>query len=166
MQPFILTRTLVIRTQRKLKQLFDVTHRSWLNFSCSEVINWWKAEIQWFIDFCECRDLYRIDGEPMGFECKNFQGYTTLKLFDEIQHMMEKEVGNFYCTNYVSFQRKWTSSISCIKCVKLRTLRSRGGGQLSIPRISFAVVSLNQLGVRNSRNEFVQGSLRRRVSWN
>ena len=48
-----------------------------------------------YIDFSECRDLYRIDGEPMEFECKNFQGYTTLKLFDEVHHMMEMEVGIF-----------------------------------------------------------------------
>ena len=38
----------------------------------------------------ECRDLHRIDGEPMVFKCNIFPGHTTLKLFDEIPHMMEE----------------------------------------------------------------------------
>ena len=34
------------------------------------------------------KDLDRIDGEPMEFEWKNFQGFTTLRILDEIQKMM------------------------------------------------------------------------------
>ena len=34
------------------------------------------------------KDLDRIDGEPVEFEWKNFPGFTTLGILDEIQKMM------------------------------------------------------------------------------
>ena len=34
------------------------------------------------------RELDRIDGEPMEFEWKNFPGFTTVEILDEIQKVM------------------------------------------------------------------------------
>ena len=32
----------------------------------------WKEKIEWFVNSSQCRELDRIDGEPMEFERKNF----------------------------------------------------------------------------------------------
>ena len=48
----------------------------------------WKEKIDWFMNSFQCRELDRIDGEPMEFELTNFPGYTTLQIFAEIQNMM------------------------------------------------------------------------------
>ena len=41
-----------------------------------------------FLETRYLKDLDRIDGEQMESECKNFLGFTTLGIFDEIQKMM------------------------------------------------------------------------------
>ena len=53
--------------------------------SCTETI-------EWFNDSISCRELYRIDGEPVVFEWNIFTGHTTLKLLREVQNMMKKEL--------------------------------------------------------------------------
>ena len=48
--------------------------------SYPESIDAWKKKIEWFTSTPQYRELDRIDGEPMEFECKNFQGFTTLQI--------------------------------------------------------------------------------------
>ena len=51
-------------------------------------IDAWKNKIEWFTGAPQCRELDRIDGEPMEFEWTNFfQGSTTLQILAEIQKM-------------------------------------------------------------------------------
>ena len=47
-----------------------------------------KEKIDWFMNSSKCREMDRIDGEPMEFEWKNIQGFTTLQILAEIQNMM------------------------------------------------------------------------------
>ena len=47
-----------------------------------------KEEIDWFTNSSQCRELDRIDGEPMEFQGKVFTGFTTLQILAEIQNMM------------------------------------------------------------------------------
>ena len=46
----------------------------------------WNEKIAWFMNSFQCRELDRI--EPMEFEWKHFQGFTTLQILTEIQNMM------------------------------------------------------------------------------
>ena len=48
----------------------------------------WKEKIDWFMKSSQCRELDRIDGEPMEFEWRNFTGFTTLQILAGIQNMM------------------------------------------------------------------------------
>ena len=41
-----------------------------------------------FLETRYLKDLDRIDGEPIEFEWKNFTGFTTLGILDEIHKMM------------------------------------------------------------------------------
>ena len=53
----------------------------------------WTNKIKWYLETRYLRNLNRIDGEPMEFEWTIFQGFTTLGILEEIQHMMtEKNV--------------------------------------------------------------------------
>ena len=45
----------------------------------------WKEKIDWFMYSTQCRELDRIDGEPMEFGWTNFPGFTTLQILAEIQ---------------------------------------------------------------------------------
>ena len=51
-------------------------------------ISAWKEKIEWFMHSSQCRELDRIDGEPMEFEWEIFPGFTTLQILAEIQNMM------------------------------------------------------------------------------
>ena len=48
----------------------------------------WTNKIKWYLETRYLRNLNRIDGEPMEFEWKIFQGFTTLGVLEEIQKMM------------------------------------------------------------------------------
>ena len=48
----------------------------------------WKNQIKWYLETGYLKDLDRIDGEPIEFEWKNFQGSTKLGILEEIQKMM------------------------------------------------------------------------------
>ena len=48
----------------------------------------WKEKIDWFMNSSQCRELERIEREPMEFEWKHFPGFTTLEILAEIQNMM------------------------------------------------------------------------------
>ena len=50
----------------------------------------WKKQIQWYSDNNYFSELNRIDGQPMDFEWKIFQGFTTVAILNEIQLMMGK----------------------------------------------------------------------------
>ena len=45
----------------------------------------WKEKIYWFMNSSQYRELDRINGEPMEFEWKNFPGFTTLDILEEIE---------------------------------------------------------------------------------
>ena len=47
-----------------------------------------KEKIEWFMNSLQCRELDRIDGEPMEFEWTNFPGFTTMQILAEIQKML------------------------------------------------------------------------------
>ena len=51
-----------------------------------------KAGSNGILETCYLKDLNRIDGELMEFEWTNFPGFTTLKILDEIQKMMNYSV--------------------------------------------------------------------------
>ena len=53
-----------------------------------EPIEAWKNKIRWCLENRYLKDLNRIDGEPMKFEWKIFQGFTTLGILEEIQKFM------------------------------------------------------------------------------
>ena len=46
-----------------------------------------ENKIKWYLETRHLKDLNRIDGEPLEFELKNFQGFTTLGL---LGHCMER----------------------------------------------------------------------------
>ena len=48
----------------------------------------WKEKVDCFMNSSQCRELDRIDGEPMEFEWTNFRGFTALQILAEIQNMM------------------------------------------------------------------------------
>ena len=48
----------------------------------------WKNKIRWYLETRYLEDLDRIDGEPMEFEWKNFRGFSTLEILEEIQKLM------------------------------------------------------------------------------
>ena len=48
----------------------------------------WKKKNNWFMNLFQCRELDRIDAEPMEFEWKVLPGFTTLQILAEIQNMM------------------------------------------------------------------------------
>ena len=48
----------------------------------------WREKMEWTTVSPQCRELDRVDGEPMEFECPNFPGFTTLQILAEIQKMM------------------------------------------------------------------------------
>ena len=48
----------------------------------------WKDRIKWCLETGYLKDLDRINGEPMEFEWKNFPGFTTVGIFDEILKIM------------------------------------------------------------------------------
>ena len=50
----------------------------------------WKKQIQWYSDNDYFSELDRIDGQPVEFEWKIFQGFTTVGILNEIQQMMGK----------------------------------------------------------------------------
>ena len=47
-----------------------------------------EGENRMVFEFIQCRELDRIDGEPMELEWKMFPGFTTLQILSEIQNMM------------------------------------------------------------------------------
>ena len=53
-----------------------------------EPVKAWESRINWFLETRYLKDLDRIDGEPMELEWKNFPGFTTWGILDEIQKMM------------------------------------------------------------------------------
>ena len=52
----------------------------------------WKEKINWLLNSSQCRELDRIDEEPMEFEWKNFAGFTALQILamTEIQCELEQ----------------------------------------------------------------------------
>ena len=48
----------------------------------------WKNKIRLYLETRFLKDLNRMDGEPMGFEWKNFPGFTTWGILEDIQKMM------------------------------------------------------------------------------
>ena len=50
----------------------------------------WEDKLSWFKASPQYRTLDTIDGEPMEFEWNIFQGFTTLKLVDEVQKFRNK----------------------------------------------------------------------------
>ena len=48
----------------------------------------WKEKIDWFMNLPQCRELDRIDGEPMELEWKHFPGFAALHILAEMQNMM------------------------------------------------------------------------------
>ena len=48
----------------------------------------WKNKIRRYLETRFLKDLNRMDGEPMGFEWKNFPGFTTWGILEDIQKMM------------------------------------------------------------------------------
>ena len=65
-----------------------------LRFSIVHGKNQWtsrkgrEGENRFVYEFICCRELDRIDREPMEFEWKNFPGFATLQILAEIQNMM------------------------------------------------------------------------------
>ena len=57
--------------------------------SVNSSVSAWKEKIDWFQNSLQLWELDRVDGEPMEFEWKNFQGFTTLQILAEIQNMTE-----------------------------------------------------------------------------
>ena len=47
-----------------------------------------ESKIKWFMESRSLKDLDRIDGEQIEFECESFPGFTTLQILDEIQKML------------------------------------------------------------------------------
>ena len=58
----------------------------------TEPVQAWKDKIKWYLETRYLKELDRIDGEPMGFEWINFQGFTTLGILAEIQKMILAEL--------------------------------------------------------------------------
>ena len=58
----------------------------------TELVQAWESKIKWFLETRYLEDLDRIDGEQMEFEWKNFQGFTTSGILDEIQKTMISEL--------------------------------------------------------------------------
>ena len=56
----------------------------------TEPVKAWESKIKWFLEARYFKDLYRIDWEEMEFVWKNFPGFTTLRILDEIQKMMTR----------------------------------------------------------------------------
>ena len=50
----------------------------------------WKQQSQWYSDNDYFSELNRSNGQPMEFEWKTFQGFTTVGILNEIQQMMRK----------------------------------------------------------------------------
>ena len=48
----------------------------------------WKEKFDWFVNSSQCRELDRIDGEPMEFKWKIFPRFTTLQILAGIWNMM------------------------------------------------------------------------------
>ena len=48
----------------------------------------WKSKIKWYLENRYLKDLNRIDGESMEFECEIFLTFTTLGLLEQIQKFM------------------------------------------------------------------------------
>ena len=46
----------------------------------SNPVKAWKEKIDWFVKSHQDKELDRIDGEPMKFECNNSPGFTTLQI--------------------------------------------------------------------------------------
>ena len=65
----------------------------------------WKQKIDGFMYSFQCRELDRIDWEPMVFDWKNFPGFTTLQILAEIQNMITEK--------NVSLSNFWDESSSC-----------------------------------------------------
>ena len=59
-----------------------------------DLIEAWKNNIKWYLEAHYLKDLNRIDGKPMGFVWKIFQGFTTLGILEEIQKMMTQKKVN------------------------------------------------------------------------
>ena len=55
-----------------------------------EPVKAWESRIKLFLEKRYLQDLDGIDGEPMEFEWKNFTGFSTFEILDEIQKMMTK----------------------------------------------------------------------------
>ena len=53
-----------------------------------EPVKEWESKIKWIVETRYLKDLDRIDGGSMEFEWKNFPGFTSLRIFDEIQKMI------------------------------------------------------------------------------
>ena len=54
----------------------------------TEPVKAWESKIIRFSETRYLKDLDRIEGEPMEFKWKNFTGFTTLGILDEIQKIM------------------------------------------------------------------------------
>ena len=53
-----------------------------------EPVQVWNDKIKWYLETRYLKELDRIDGEPMEFECKNFPGFTALAILAEIGKMI------------------------------------------------------------------------------
>ena len=56
-----------------------------------EPVKAWKNKIKWYLETSNLKELDRIDGELMEFEWKDFPGFTTLGILDEIPKFMPKQ---------------------------------------------------------------------------
>ena len=50
----------------------------------------WEEKLTWFRSSSQYRNLDKGNGDPMEFEWKNFTGFTTVQLVDEVQEFMNK----------------------------------------------------------------------------
>ena len=66
----------------------------------------WKEKVDWFRNSLQCRELDRIDGEPMEFEWKIFPGFNTLQILAETE--CEPRTDNLH----VNVQRQ------CMVCIE------------------------------------------------
>ena len=72
------------------------------------------------------KDLDRIDGEPMEFEWKKFQGFTTLGILDEIQKVMT--VSKCEPSSVWKSTWPWDSWQTSSVCQKINLLENRREG--------------------------------------
>ena len=64
----------------------------------------WENRIKWYLETRHLKDLNRIDGEPLEFELKIFQGFTTLGL---LGHCMERTRTHRIVISVANYARKF-----------------------------------------------------------